>query len=241
MSWLDTLLKVAKPVAEVALAASAKKQAGRATATATAKADATQAERLDLARQNQGNAQMLLDRYTNTYAPLENQLIQEASRPGTGAIAAGKAAADAESQAAVARGSMSRALSRRGVSANSGAAVDAERQLALGTVLNRTAATTNARRAAAADRFQKLAAISRAGAGLPGMAAGFSGMAGSGLSAVMNSRDQALADAGQVEGAAGQQFGDSLSGGLDLILKQLQKSRIPTTPTTASNYTGFAA
>lgn len=231
-SWLDTLLKVGKtvlpyvkPVAETVLAANAAKSAGKAQKAASSAVDSTLNERLALARASDARAQFLLDRYSSTYAPVEDALVQAAMQPISAEVDAGRAAADAERQNALARASFARNLGRRGIAPSDGAAVDAERQLALGAALNKATASTMARRAARTEQFNRLASVARGGAGLPGMAAGFSGMAGSGLSSVLASRDAALRDANLVDGQAGSVLGESLSGALQTLIDQIGKKQ----------------
>jgi hypothetical protein len=136
---------------------------------------------LEIAKNQDARSQQQFDRYTNTFVPIEDKFLAEATKPINPDFAAGLASADAAKQVGVQRGVIARTLARNGVAPNSGAAVDATTRLGLGEAALRAGGATMARRAAATDTLGRLEAASQLGRNLPSSALAFSSAAGAGL------------------------------------------------------------
>lgn len=151
-------------------------------------------QQITLANRADARSQQQFDRYTGTFVPLEDKFLSEIDKAVTPDAAAGLAAADVERQVGVQRGVIARNLARRGVSADSGAAVAGDYQLGLGAAAARAGASTAARRQAVQTRLGNLQAGAQLGRNLPSQALGFSNSASSGV-ANAGSQYAGLADA----------------------------------------------
>jgi hypothetical protein len=115
-----------------------------------------------------------------------------------------------------------------GVSPDSGAAVDADFRLGLGSALGRAAAMTTARRDARREQLGNLLAVSDMGAPLLGQAS-------AGLADIGADRNARAAAANQLAGAAWGQFGESAA---DLISYFANRPKAPPGLAMTHNYTG---
>jgi len=147
---------------------------------ADARAERSTQQLLDLAARQEGRADSLFQRYTDTFVPMEDRYIQEATRAADPSFEAALAGADVEQQVGIQRGIIGRNLARRGVSPNSGAAIDAEHRLGLGAAAARAGASTMARRSARDRELRGLESVVNLGKGFPATAGSYYAGAGSG-------------------------------------------------------------
>lgn len=207
---LRDLLPYAPGVINTGLALLSNNSANKQQNTANERYNTIEDMRLALAAKNDSRGDTLMNRYTNTFLPLQDQVIGLAKRKVNPDVEAGIAGADVEQAVTAQRGALKRQYGRMGVNPNDGAAIDAESRLALNAGLGKAAAMTGARRTAKDVEMNRLLTAAQLGTSLPGQAAQFTGLTGSALSEVLARRGSDLTNANNLAQGAGANLGSTI-------------------------------
>lgn len=172
-------------------------------------------EQIAISQQNREQAQAQWDRYNSLFAPVEEQMVQDATNidsEGELNRAAGEAATGVQTQFDNATDQRKRALAATGVNPNSGKALALENEASLGLAASKAGAANNARITAKDKGIALRAGVANLGRGLPNTAAtAYNTAVGSGNSAVNNT--VAAGNAANASAALmGQGFGTAMQG-----------------------------
>ena len=172
-------------------------------------------EQIAISQQNREQAQAQWDRYNSLFAPVEEQMVQDATNidsEGELNRAAGEAATGVQTQFDNATDQRKRALAATGVNPNSGKALALESEASLGLAASKAAASNNARITAKDKGIALRAGAANFGRNMPNTAAtAYNTAVSSGNSAVNNT--VAAGNAANASAALmGQGFGTAMQG-----------------------------